>query len=159
MTDASPDDIERQLSERFASRRSPFLDLLGVTFVFEDGQPVTRCTVSNDLLRGFNIAHGGVLCTLLDTSLGAVAYAAAMPRLANESKRTGERRELVTLQLETHFIRPAWNGERLAGRGEVVHLGRTTIVVRGDVRTAAGEVVVSGAATFMPTTIAKTANG
>ena len=140
------------LNRRFAAARSPFLDSLGVTFELTADGPVMRCRVAERHLRSHNIAHGGGLCTLLDTALGAAAYLDAHERLLEQGC------ELVTLQLETHFIRPAWDGEELIGRGEVVHSGRSTLVVRGDVRTAAGDLVVSGAGTFMPTKIAPDAD-
>lgn len=152
------DSTEAALNARFASGRSPLLDLLGITFRVTPAGVTTHCRIADRHTRGLNIAHGGVLCTLLDTSLGATAYAAALPRLQAESEDRGERRELVTLQLETHFIRPAWNGESLVGTGEVLHQGRTTIVARGEVRTESGNLVVSGAATFMPTTVPSVAS-
>ena len=140
------------LNNRFAKHRSPFLDQLGVTFAITPDGPEMRCTIGESHLRSHNIAHGGVLCTLLDTALGATAYVAAHEQLAQQQS------ELVTLQLEVHFIRPAWKGEALVGRGEVVHQGRSTLVVRGDVRTEDGAIVASGAGTFMPTKIASEAS-
>lgn len=136
------------LLERVARRSSPLLELLDVRFAVVAEQVELRCRIAEKHCRSHGIAHGGVLCTLLDTALGAAAYQAAAERLAE----TGQ--ELVTLQLETHFIRPAWVGEELRGRAEVVHRGRSTIVVRGDIVTRGDAVVVSGAATFLPTEIA-----
>ena len=140
------------LNRRFAAARSPFLDGLGVRFELTADGPEMHCRIEDRHLRSHNIAHGGVLCTLLDTALGATAYVAAHDRLKQEQC------ELVTLQLEIHFIRPAWKGEDLVGRGEILHHGRSTLVVRGDVMTADGTRIASGSGTFMPTKIAPEAS-
>ena len=136
------------LARRYAKHRSPLLDLLGVTIELDEAGPQLCYRVQPEHLRSHHIVHGGVLCTLLDTALGATAYAAAAADLAERGQ------ELVTLQLEVHFLRPAWDGEELRGRGTIVHHGRQTLVVRGEVTTLAGQPVVSGAGTFLPTEIA-----
>ena len=143
---------EQTLTNRFERNRSPFLEHLGVRFAVTDSGPEMRCVIGERHMRSHDIAHGGVLCTLLDTALGACAYAAAHERLVETQS------ELVTLQLEIHFLRPAWNGEELTGRGEVVHHGRSTLVVRGDLTNAAGDRIASGAGTFVPTNIAPKPN-
>lgn len=128
------------------------MDGLGVRVVIEDGEPIVRVDVAEKHLRSHNIAHGGLLCTVLDTAMGATAYAAMMDRNEADKDAAGPD-ELVTSQLNIHFLRPAWNGETLIGRGTILHHGSKTIVVRGEVVTDAGQPVAAGSGTFMPVTI------
>lgn len=137
---------------------SPLMDGLGIRVVVEGGSPVVRVTIDDRHLRSHNIAHGGVVCTVLDTAMGAAAYAAHQDRLNVSQTDSDVEIELVTSQLTIHFLRPAWNGEELIGRGDIVHFGSKTIVVRGDVETVDGKPVASGSATFMPVTIAPNAS-
>ena len=134
------------------------MDGLGIHVVLDSGrpddaQPIVRVDIDDRHLRSHNIAHGGIVCTVLDTAMGAVAYTAHSARL-RETSANAEEVELVTSQLTIHFLRPAWNGETLIGRGHIIHHGSKTIVVRGEVETAAGKPIAAGSGTFMPVTIA-----
>lgn len=139
------------LESRFADHaRSPLLETLDARIRLTDGVATTHLKVEERHLRSYNIAHGGVVCTLLDTAMGASAYVAHWKRA---EALGGEASELVTSQLTIHFLRPAWSGESLVGRGHVVHHGTKTIVMRGEIETEGGELIASGSATFMPVEI------
>jgi uncharacterized protein (TIGR00369 family) len=128
-----------QAPHSFDVRQFPFLDLLGVRSI-EMGQG--RCRVEllvlRQHLRNLGIIHGGVVATLLDTAMGIAASTLAPPGQG-----------VVTIQLNAHFIRPAWEGETLVATGELKHSGRQTAVACGEVHTAQGVLVASGSATFM----------
>lgn len=129
------------LIARLAARGgSPLMESLGIAVTIEDGRPVVRLTVEDRHLRSHGIAHGGLLCTVLDTALGAAAY----QTLSDE-----EPAELVTSQLNVNFLRPAWAGEKLLAHGEVIHTGRQTMVVQGRIELPDGTPVMSGSGTFM----------
>jgi uncharacterized protein (TIGR00369 family) len=116
-----------------------FLDLLGIKPVErERGRGRVELVVSAPHLRTHGIAHGGVVATLLDTVMGMSAGTLAP-----------EKFDVVTIQLNINYIRPAWLGEMLSAVGEVRHSGRRTAVARGEVLTAGGLLVASGTATFM----------
>jgi uncharacterized protein (TIGR00369 family) len=117
----------------------PFLDLLRIRLVeAAGGRSRAELTVGAEHLRTLGIMHGGVMATLLDTSMGMAAGSVAPAG-----------HDVVTVQLNLHFIRPAWEGETLVAVGEVRHAGRRTAVARGEVHTAAGILAGSGSATFM----------
>jgi acyl-CoA thioesterase len=117
----------------------PLHELLGVRIVVaENGRGQVALTVSEMHLRTFGMLHGGVMATLLDASMGI----AAMTRAPVEH-------DVVTVQLNVNFIRPAWERETLSATGEILHSGRRTAVARGEIRTAEGALVASGTATFM----------
>ena len=120
-------------------RRGPLLDLLGMQAVLvEPGLVKVAYTVGSDHLRSRGIAHGGVIAALMDTTLGLAAATRAPAGL-----------DVVTAQINVNFIRPAWQGERLEGFGEVQHSGRKTAVVTGKICTESGSLVATGSATFI----------
>jgi acyl-CoA thioesterase len=123
----------------FDVRQVPFLDLLGVRLIhLSQGGCRLELVVLRQHLRSHGIIHGGVVATLLDTAMGLVA---------SRSAPLGQ--QVVTVQLNAHFIRPALEGETLVATGELKHSGRQTAVACGEVHTAKGVLVASGSATFM----------
>jgi acyl-CoA thioesterase len=120
-------------------RRGPFLHLLGMrAAAVEVGRVRVQFKVGPDHLRTRGIAHGGVIATLMDTSLGLAAATKAPNGL-----------DVVTAQINVNFIRPAWEGELLEALAEVRHSGRRTAVVTGEIRTESGTLVATGSATMM----------
>lgn len=118
---------------------SPFLKLLNVRQLDRtDGQAHMEVTVEDQHLRSRGIMHGGVGASLLDTTMGAAV-----------STKTPSGHITVTVQLNVNFIRPAWRGEELQIRAEVLHSGLQTAVARGEIRTSSHILVASGTATFM----------
>lgn len=65
------------------------------------------------------LVHGGVVTTLADHALSAIAWEAV------------ERHPCVTIQLGTHFLAPIHAGSFLVARGSVVQLGRSTLFMEG----------------------------
>jgi acyl-CoA thioesterase len=121
-----------------AGRASPFLAQLGASLAERsDGHARLELTVEDSHLRTRGIAHGGVIASLLDTAMGVAV-----------STKTPEGCFPVTAQLNVNFIRPAWNGEKLAILGDVRHSGRTTAVAMGEIRTDSGVLVATSSGTF-----------
>lgn len=104
----------------------------------EKGSATFEVLIEELHLRTMGIAHGGVIATLLDSSLGCACWTLAPPD-----------HHLVTVQLNINYIRPAWLGEKLIAIAEVRHAGQMTSVSRGEVRNAAGALVASATGTFM----------
>ena len=130
----SADEAER----RQPFEASPFLAMLGAELVDRgDGSATLALNVSEMHLRTRGIAHGGVIATLLDTAMGVAV-----------STQTPEGCFAVTCQLNVHFIRPGWNGERLLISAEVSHSGATTSVARADMTTGDGVRVAMASGTF-----------
>jgi uncharacterized protein (TIGR00369 family) len=121
------------------SAGSTFLERLKIRPVaIEKGGATFEVTVDETHLRTMGIAHGGVVATLLDSSLGCACWTLAPPD-----------NHLVTVQLSINYIRPGWLGEKLVCRSEVRHAGQMTAVARGEVRTAEGALVAAATGTFM----------
>lgn len=82
----------------------------------------------------YNVAHGGALASLADTSMG-IACAT-----------TGNK--VVTLDMNMNFIKGAKPQKALKSRGTVLHSGRSTMVVEADVIDEIGDLVLKARGTF-----------
>jgi uncharacterized protein (TIGR00369 family) len=114
----------------------PFLDLLGVRIErFEAGSSRISLEVRKDLTNSWELAHGGVVMTLLDTALATAA-------MSTEPGAPG----LVTVNLSVSFI--AAGSGALTAEGRVIRGGRSLVFSEGEVRAADGTVVAKGVGTF-----------
>lgn len=119
----------------------PFLDTLGIEYLTHDeGRASFQLTIAEKHLRTLGLLHGGVTCSLMDTTMGLAAMT-----LAQEGK------VLVTSQMNLHFVRPCKLGETILATASVKHGGRQTVVVEGEIRTADGELVAVATGTYMYT--------
>lgn len=138
------DDAER----RKPFEESPFLAMLGAELVERgDGTATLALNLSEMHLRTRGIAHGGVIATLLDTAMGVAV-----------STQTPEGCFAVTCQLNVHFIRPGWNGERMMISAKVSHCGATTSVAQAEMATDSGVNVAIASGTFSFVRISNTGN-
>jgi uncharacterized protein (TIGR00369 family) len=67
------------------------------------------------------VVHGGLLATLIDHALSAIAWEAA------------GRRPCVTVQLDTHFLASARVGQFLVARGTVLRASSSLVFVQGSI--------------------------
>lgn len=121
------------------SSRFPFHELLGLEILQQtDGESELRLVIADKHLRDSGILHGGVLATLIDAGVGLAARS-----------RSPEGANLVTVQLNSNFLRTTQPGDVLSVRGQVLHYGRRTIVASAEVRSADGRLVATGTATLL----------
>lgn len=101
----------------------PAARLLGTTFESLDaerGTIETSFDATDQLLNTAGDIQGGMLCSMLDVTLGSCAIAVL-----------DEGRWAPTLELHTHFLARAHVG-RVVGRGRVVKRGGSVIFVSGE---------------------------
>lgn len=79
------------------------------------------------------VVHGGLLTTLADHALSAIAWEAI------------GRRACVTVQLDTHFLASAREGQFLEARGRVVRATASLVFMQGHVMAAGAELVTASA--------------
>ncbi|TDP61458.1 PaaI family thioesterase [Roseateles toxinivorans] len=88
---------------------------------------------TRDHLNPANRVHGGLLTTLIDHALSAIAWEAV------------ERRACVTVQLDTYFLAAAREGQFLEARGRVVKATSSLVFMQGQVSVAGLDVVGASA--------------
>ncbi|WP_018260097.1 PaaI family thioesterase [Methylobacterium sp. WSM2598] len=119
----------------------PFARLCGVEALrFEEGRTHLRLALGPAHANNLGIAHGGVLCTLLDIAMGTAA-------------RLNAGRPVVTLDMQTRFLSPG-RGVLLA-EGRVVRAGQSILFCDAEVRTEGGALVATASGVFKPTGLAE----
>ncbi len=121
-------------------RRIPFLDHLGVELVgFGQGRSELAITVRPELCNSMQVAHGGVVMTVLDAAL-AIAGRAAHTDDYDAPVNT------ITVEMKTSFFRPG--AGRLTVRAECVHKATSLMFCEGEARDEAGRLVARANGTF-----------
>jgi uncharacterized protein (TIGR00369 family) len=102
-----------------------FVEQLGLELHrFDDGHAELQLLLEPGHLNSWEVAHGGVLMTMLDV---AMAHAA---RSAN-SKEPDHGPGIVTVEMKTSFMRPAEG--RLVAKGVLLHRSTTMAFCEGSV--------------------------
>jgi uncharacterized protein (TIGR00369 family) len=130
--------------------RIPFVEQLGFElWGFGGGQAEVRMNIADTHLNSWEVAHGGVLMTLLDV---AMAHAARSPGVSLEAARSllqdgaALGPGVVTVEMKTTFMRPAEGQLRAAG--QLLHRTATLAFCEGSVFDAAGTLCAHATATF-----------
>jgi uncharacterized protein (TIGR00369 family) len=113
-----------------AWRTDAFENLTG-PFVFrveDDGSVRCAFRATRRHMNGSGALHGGCMMTFADFCLFAIAY----PLRDGETPQA----PMVTISLNADFVGPAYEGDLIEGRGEVVRAGGSLIFVRGLIETS-----------------------
>jgi uncharacterized protein (TIGR00369 family) len=122
------------------TRRIPFLDHLGVRVVgFGQGRSELTVEIRPELCNSMQVAHGGMVMTVLDAAL-AIAGRAAHTDDYDAPVNT------ITVEMKTTFIRPG--AGRLCITAECVHRAATLMFCEGEARDEAGRLVARASGTF-----------
>ena len=110
------------LDSKAASRASAFVDMLGLELVSLDKDGCTmRLAIAPQHFNSTGRVHGGVIFSLLDSTMGAAVYGQLD---ADESA--------ATIEAKINYTR-AVTGGVLECRAKVMHAGTRTMVVDGEV--------------------------
>ena len=127
----------------------PFVEELGLElWSFGGGQAELRVDLAEAHLNSWEVAHGGVLMTMLDV---AMAHAAR----STNSHQPGAGPGVATVEMKTSFMRPAEGLLRAVGK--LLHRTTTLAFTEGSVFDEAGRLCAHATATFkflraLPTT-------
>ena len=120
--------------------RIPFVEQLGLElWGFGDGKAELRVDLAACHLNSWEVAHGGVLMTLLDV---AMAHAARAHHSHDPASAPG----VATVEMKTSFMRPA-EGE-LRALGHLMHRTSTMAFCEGRVVDGHGELCAHATGTF-----------
>lgn len=123
-------------NEKFFGLDIPFIDLLQAKAEhWEKGRAVSSVVVRPELYNSWQYAHGGVVMTLLDVTMGSAARS-MVPHAAG----------VVTVDMSVSFI-SAGQG-RLTVEARVLRSGGSIVFCEGEMRDEAGELVAKAMASF-----------
>ena len=107
-------------------------------FLNEEGIMV-NCILINDIhLATPNVAHGGVISALADSTLGLAAL-----------KESAEHGNLVsTVEFKINYLKPAKLGDKITGIPRVRKIGRSIIFVEADFLNQKDELIATASGTF-----------
>jgi uncharacterized protein (TIGR00369 family) len=120
--------------------RIPFVEELGLELWHAgDGTSELRVDLDEAHLNSWEVAHGGVLMTLLD-----VAMAQAARTMHREGESFGP--SVATIEMKTSFVRPAEG--RLTARGKLLHRTPTMAFCEARVDDERGRLCAHATGTF-----------
>jgi uncharacterized protein (TIGR00369 family) len=120
--------------------RIPFVEELGLElWSFGDGQAELRVDLADAHLNSWDVAHGGVLMTMLDV---AMAHAARSIHADDPGQGPG----VATIEMKTSFMRPAEG--RLQAFGQLLHRTASMAFCDGRVLDEHGQLCAHASGTF-----------
>ena len=94
---------------------NPYVQHIGLDLHhIEEGTVTLKLTVEKRHTNFYEIAHGGLVMSMLDTAMGAASLSV--------------NKKIVTQSLTTNFIRGPKVGTEIFATGKVIHNGRRTVV-------------------------------
>jgi uncharacterized protein (TIGR00369 family) len=118
----------------------PFVQALGMQlWRFDGGFAEIGLEVRQDMRNSWDVAHGGVVMTLLDV---VMAHAARSVRDDAGHGAPG----IVTVEMKTSFLRPATG--RLMATGHLLHGTRSMAFCEGSVHDESGALCAHATGTF-----------
>ena len=115
-----------------------FINNLGVEFLAADaGRATIGLQLSVRHLNSWNVAHGGVIMTLLDVAMAVAG------RSLDPSAGGG-----VTVEMKTSFVQPGLAGTRLIASGHAFHRSSTMAFCEAEVRDEQGRLIAKSMGTF-----------
>ena len=115
----------------------PFAAHCGIEpIAFADGKTTLRVRVGPEHGNNLGIAHGGVICTLLDISMGTAARCTVgVP--------------VMTLDMQASFLAPGRGV--LIGEGRVLRAGRSIVFCEAEITAEdTGELIAKASGVFKP---------
>ena len=118
----------------------PFVEHLGFELLMmEAGRAEVAVELKPEMTNHWDVAHGGLLMTLLDV---AMAHAARAPLVAGGTPFAG----VVTIEMKTSFMRPGLG--RLVAQGQLLTRTATMAFTEGRVIDTRGDMVTHATGTF-----------
>jgi len=118
--------------------QNSYVNLLEMNIVkLDEGYAELSMPIKNKHTNLYNIAHGGALASLADTSMGVACATAG--------------KKVVTLEMNMNFIKSAVPKVILKGIGKVIHNGKSTMVVEGHILDGQDNIIATARGTFFVT--------
>jgi uncharacterized protein (TIGR00369 family) len=120
--------------------RIPFVEELGLElWAYGGGRAELRVDLAEAHLNSWEVAHGGVLMTMLDVAMATAARSV-------HSNDPGHGPGVVTIEMKTSFMRPGEGSLRAVG--QLLHKTASMAFCEGHVHNARGELCAHASGTF-----------
>jgi len=144
----SPLEIVRKVYDNL-----PFNRLLGLEVEFLENDRAGFCFAMQDDLVGnttHGILHGGVISTVLDTTGGLTATAAAVERMKDLSNHAAAKliARIGTIDMRVDYLRPG-RGIQFHSTGSVMRTGRKVAVTRMELKNEKSVLIAVGTGTYI----------
>lgn len=143
------DELLQQLCRAFNG--SPFFSYLDMEMVIQDGEIKCVLDVSDKLIGNvaFQILHGGVAATMLDSIGGIVAMGELYKRTDKEhiAETVKKVTRLATVDMRIDYIAPG-RGSQFIGSAEVLRMGRKGCTTRMNMHNNEGKLIATGIASY-----------
>ncbi|PWB47311.1 MAG: esterase [Candidatus Methylomirabilota bacterium] len=113
-----------------------FVEDLGLQTTRTEGGAEVRLEVTEAVLNGLGLVHGGVICSLVDHAIGAAVIFAL-----------GHGGRAVTAELKINFLAPAERGV-LVARGRLLREGQRLLVGEAEVIDQSGRLIAKALGTW-----------
>lgn len=124
---------------QYYAENNHFGTLLGMDFkIHSPGKIEYKMKVEEKHLATPVAAHGGVVCSLMDGTMGVAAL----------SNVIQDNHVVSTIELKISFLAPAKLGDQLIGIGTVIKKGKRLLFVEGKIENQHGEKVAIASGTF-----------
>lgn len=135
MSDAHRD-MRKKISPIPFPVRVPFVESLGIVLhAYGEGHAELRVDLDAAHLNTWDVAHGGVLMTMLDVAMAMASRSA-----------TGHAGGVATIEMKTSFMRPAEH--QLRAVGKVLHKTSTLAFCEASLFDDQGQLCASATGTF-----------
>jgi uncharacterized protein (TIGR00369 family) len=143
------DVVLQQLCRAFNT--SPFFHHLNMKMILEDQDIKCIVDMDNSLIGNvaFQILHGGVAATLLDSIGGIVAMGELYKRADKDhiAETVKKVTRLATVDMRVDYIAPG-RGKQFIGSAEVLRMGRKGCTTRMDMHNEEGKLIATGIASY-----------
>lgn len=144
----SLDDIGYRLAE--VMNHSPFVAFTGIRFAYDNGEMIGRVEARSELVgnTNFNILHGGMSATILDTIGGLVGMFEIYKRHQGTfEEQTKKVKRLATVDLRVDYLAPG-RGKAFIATAEVIRIGRKGCTTRMMLVNDEGKPIAHGIASY-----------
>lgn len=115
----------------------PFIEHLGIEFVsYGHGRSHLRLTPLPEHNNAYDMAHGGVVMSLLDVTMAFAALEPEQPEMG-----------AITVEMKTSFMRPSRG--TLNGHGVVLQRTKKLVFIEGSILDEDGEICAKASGTFV----------
>jgi uncharacterized protein (TIGR00369 family) len=115
--------------------RNLFAKYMGMEIVdIRECESVVSMIVTHKHTNNRGVIHGGALVSLADMAMGLACHSLA--------------KRVVTLDLNISFIRRAKEGDTTTAYCQVIHSGKTTMVVKGHIKDSSERLLAEARGTF-----------